>query len=152
MFPDSSVVKGIAEKPNSARKVVSFAGVDNGVSDVPPLCPIVANSVATSSANSGCFLVPEEWVERICEFAGFQPDLDAFASAKSRRFERYWDKHLDAFRHVWNPLKLWLNPPFSLLSKVVEKVVADSSRGILLVPWFRSGPRHPGGMTCNALL
>ena len=97
VFPDSSVVKGIAEKPNSARKVVSFAGVDNGISDVPPLCPIVANSVTTSTAISGCFVVPEEWVERICEFAGFRPELDAFASAKSRRFERCWDKHWTLF-------------------------------------------------------
>lgn len=76
----------------------------------------------------------DEWVVRICEWAGFTPDLDAFASPKNARFPRYWDKHLNAFLQTWDVLRLWVNPPFSLLPDVLAKLKSESSYGILITP------------------
>ena len=59
---------------------------------------------------------------------------EARSIAKNKQFARHWDKQLDAFRQDWSCLPLWNQHPFSVLSKVVGKLVSDSARAVAVVP------------------
>ena len=76
--------------------------------------------------------------DHICAFAGFFPRIDAFAERGNSRCPFYWDMHMDAFKQYWGRHKLWMNPPFSRLSEVVDKVFEDKASGILIVPVWPS--------------
>jgi hypothetical protein len=64
--------------------------------------------------------------------------LDAFADQKNSRHPRHWGKGgevEDAFSQNWSEHGLlWCNPPFSLLSQVVDKVRRDRAKIILICP------------------
>jgi hypothetical protein len=71
----------------------------------------------------------EEFQVRRCEVQ------EAFASHLNHRFEDYWDKWQDGFTYCWSDCVLWMNPPFSLLDRVLLKCVLDQvERCILIVP------------------
>ena len=82
--------------------------------------------------------------DAICDFAGFTPSVDAFAERGNARFNKFWDKEADAFRQTWGKHKLWMNPPFSMLPAVVDKILHDEASGIIIVPvwpkqaWFHT--------------
>lgn len=76
----------------------------------------------------------DEWFLRVCKWADFTPKIDAFANAKNRRCERFWDRTINAFSQQWGAIPLWMNPPFETLSEVVEKIIDDKCRCLLLVP------------------
>ena len=40
----------------------------------------------------------------------------------------------DAFNQDWSGLFLWINPPFSLLDEVVEKIITTDVRAVLIMP------------------
>ena len=99
-------------------------------------------SFCDSSFERSVYTVPDEWVQRISDWAGFVPQIDCFASPKNKQFSRYWDKQLDAFRQDWSCLRLWINPPFSVLSKVVGKLASVSvSRAVVVVPKWQCASR-----------
>ena len=81
-------------------------------------------------------------VDEIISFFGVKPELDAFASFSNRRCEKWWGPGSphgeDAFSQSWSNQVLWLNPPFDLLGRVLEKIIADRAHGILVLPdWPR---------------
>lgn len=78
------------------------------------------------------------------------PEFDLFASIQNQKCKRYasWksDPHsevVDAFTFSWKNLYFYAFPPFSLISKVVQKIIADKAEGILVVPYWRSQPWYP---------
>ena len=76
--------------------------------------------------------------DHICAFAGFQPVVDAFADHNNARCPYYWDESMDAFQQDWGKHILWINPPFSMLPAVVEKIFQDQASGIIVVPVWPS--------------
>jgi hypothetical protein len=76
----------------------------------------------------------------------FTPDIDAFASKKLAQLRHYWtadptDKSAlghDAFTYDWKQLRLYLNPPFELLDRVIRKIINEKVFGILIVPKWRT--------------
>lgn len=80
----------------------------------------------------------DEWFQRVCEWSGVKPEVDVFASEANRRCARYWDRTINAFNQVWSHLTLWMNPPFEAIAEVVEKLIDDGGRGLLLVPIWES--------------
>ena len=66
------------------------------------------------------------------------PPIDAFAERGNSRCPYYWDRHCDAFQQNWGVHKLWMNPPFSRLPEVVDKIFEDEASGILIVPVWPS--------------
>jgi hypothetical protein len=93
-----------------------------------------------------------DFVEDILE--GLQvprPAIDAFSWARSKRFEKFWgpDSPIcqDAFVTSWNVRYvglLWMNPPFSQLGEVVQKIKSYQAHRVIGVPhwreqeWFKS--------------
>ena len=67
-----------------------------------------------------------------------EPDVDGFSVAGSNRTKRWWGPNSqeseDAFTKSWSGLKLWLNPPFSMLQKVAAKIRQDHAHGVLIFP------------------
>ena len=84
------------------------------------------------------YSVVDEWVKRITDWAGFVPDVDAFASRKNKRFPKYWDLTKNAFCQNWSKNKLWINPPFDLLERIINEIVEQGAYGIIVVPVWRS--------------
>lgn len=71
-----------------------------------------------------------------------QPSVDAFAKKDEHVVRRYWGpqgEKENAFDQNWNPERLlWCNPPYSKLQAVVDKMVAEQARMILIVPDWRN--------------
>ena len=88
----------------------------------------------------------------------FQPEIDLFASALNRQIPTYisWlpDPNacaVNAFTVSWTDLQFYAFPPFSLIPRVLARVVTDRATGLLIIPqwttqsWFTSNvePTHP---------
>ena len=76
-------------------------------------------------------------------------NLDLFASRLNKQLDNYvsWNpdpecKFVDAFSINWKPYKFYAFPPFSLVSRCLQKIQRDQATGILIVPlwptqaWF----------------
>ena len=86
------------------------------------------------------YAVRKDLVEEIVKkFGGNVPTVDAFASKENRRFQKFWDTQINAFRQDWGRERLlWMNPPFETLEEVVNKIIADKALAIIVVPeWPR---------------
>ena len=73
--------------------------------------------------------------------------LDAFADSRMVMWNltQWWgpdheDPELrDAFDQDWHGRFMWMNPPYSKMRKVVDKMVADKCRAVMIVPDWRKG-------------
>ena len=92
---------------------------------------------------------PGRWVA--CDYAVFPdilqeilnglqvtPDRDAFAKKDNKRFEKWYGEGspdgADAFEENWGGELLWINPPFNLFPRVLEKIVLDKAHAVIIVP------------------
>lgn len=74
---------------------------------------------------------PPEW---FAEMHGrFQFTLDAAASAENTKLGRYFDIAVDGLSKSWAGERVWLNPPFSGMSKWVQKAWIECGRAELIV-------------------
>ena len=80
------------------------------------------------------------------------PTVDAFASETNKRFAKFWSVTDDAFEKDWGQEDLlWINAPFQKISQVVQKVVKEKAKAILVVPewetelWWKGSRTSPCG-------
>ena len=70
-----------------------------------------------------------------------QPVIDAFANGENARFGRHWGptgEEPDAFNVSWAAAGLlWVNPPWSEMWRVCDKIVKERPHVILIVPDWR---------------
>ncbi|XP_031329346.1 uncharacterized protein LOC116166470 [Photinus pyralis] len=85
----------------------------------------------------------------ICKVFG-EPEIDLFASRANRKCAKYVTWHqdpeaeaIDAFTINWSKLNFYAFPPFSLILKTLNKVVAEKAEGVIVVPFWRSQPWYP---------
>ena len=71
-----------------------------------------------------------------------EPTVDGFSQKETARLERWWgpgsSEAEDAFSRSWSNEVVWANPPFSLLHKVLVKVVDDKAHAIVVMPEWRT--------------
>lgn len=79
-----------------------------------------------------------------------QPDLDLFASVANSKCKNYfsWLRDpealaVDAFTVCWTSLNFYAFPPFTLILRVLKKIITDQAEGILVVPDWPSQPWYP---------
>lgn len=79
-----------------------------------------------------------------------RPEFDLFASAQNYKCSRYaswkldpYSEIVDAFTFSWQYVNFYAFPPFSLVTKVLEKIVADRATGILVIPYWPAQPWYP---------
>ena len=75
-----------------------------------------------------------------------QPSVDAFADSRLHLMDRWWgpgSEVPDSMLVSWkNEPLLWCNPPFSMMGEVVDKLLRDRARAVLIMPhwtnqqWF----------------
>ena len=69
------------------------------------------------------------------------PQIDAFASPKNARCSLFWDRKNSAFTRSWKAQGLlWINPPFTRLEEVVNKVEKDQATCLFLCPNWPTAP------------
>ena len=86
------------------------------------------------------YAVIQPWFDYIVDWSGLEFTVDAFAPAKQHLLPRFWDPVKDAFCQDWSQDVLWMNPPFSLLEEVLDKIVREGAQGVLVVPVWTSLP------------
>ena len=92
--------------------------------------------------------------DEILNYAGLREAkfIHAFASKQTALFPKYWDEKANALVQDWSYLTprkgdytdsfLWFHCPHSVLQQLVEKILLDQGRGIMLLPvqknqsWF----------------
>lgn len=78
------------------------------------------------------------------------PDIDLFASRVNKKCNVYvsWlhdpdASAIDAFTLNWSRFFFYAFPPFSIILRTLEKIIADQAEGILVVPMWPSQPWYP---------
>lgn len=86
---------------------------------------------------------------RIVKVLG-QPDIDLFASRANTKCSTFvsWRpdpeaSSVDAFTISWKPFFFYAFPPFSIIHRVLQKIRAEKSRGIVVVPVWPAQPWWP---------
>ena len=79
-----------------------------------------------------------------------QLDVDMFASRLNHQIHKYVsyrpDPHawaIDAFSMTWSNLILYMFPPFSLVGRVLQKIVEDRAEVVLVAPLWTTQPWFP---------
>lgn len=86
---------------------------------------------------------------KIVNYLGI-PKVDLFASKDNFKCTKYvsWFKDpnsvaVDAFTTNWGGSLFYAFPPFSLITRVLQKVITDRAEGIVVVPQWPSQPWYP---------
>ncbi|CAH2105277.1 unnamed protein product [Euphydryas editha] len=74
-----------------------------------------------------------------------KPEIDLFASRLNKKCSTFvsWQSDpeafaVDAFTLHWNRYYFYAFPPFCLILKVLQKVITDKAKGIIVVPQWRT--------------
>lgn len=80
-------------------------------------------------------------LRRALDLLQFEPDIDLFASRLNHQFDRYVSYRpdpqahaIDSFSVSWSGLNWYIFAPFSLNTKVLQKVQREGGTGVLVVP------------------
>lgn len=100
------------------------------------------------------YVLHDEAYETIIKTWGL-PEIDLFASHSNAKCLKYvsWKQNpgsiaVDAFTISWSPLKFYAFPPFSLISRTLNKILEDRAEGILVVPFWSTQPWYPLFIGC----
>lgn len=79
----------------------------------------------------------------------FKPDIDLFASRNNCQREKFvsWKPEpesyaIDAFSISWTNIKLYCFPPFRVIPAVLQKMVVENAKGILVMPNWPTQPYY----------
>lgn len=85
----------------------------------------------------------------ICTRLG-TPEIDLFATKLNSKCHSYisWKPDpesllVDAFTVNWSQWFFYAFPPFSIIHKVIEKIIKDKAKGIVVVPIWSGQPWYP---------
>lgn len=78
------------------------------------------------------------------------PKIDLFASRCNSKCDLFvtWKNEpdawaIDAFTISWKDLDFYAFPPFSMILKMIQKIITDEARGIVIVPYWPTQPWFP---------
>ena len=135
-----------------ARKVWLWAR-DRAIWLIPSYIPSSQNLADKPSRDS---YIDAEWklnprvFREVCVQLDFYPDVDLFASRLNRQLTQYVSYHpdpfataTDAFSISWCDLKFYMFPPFSCISRCLQKIKQETASGIIIVPQWPTQPFYP---------
>ena len=87
------------------------------------------------------------------DFGPFEIDLFAtHANSKCSSFVSWFPDPfavaVDAFTQDWSPCYFYAFPLFSIIAKVLRKIINDRAEGVLIVPWWDTQPWFPCSTNC----
>lgn len=78
------------------------------------------------------------------------PEIDLFASNINAKVQKYvsWKRDpasiaVDAFTISWKNTYFYAFPPFSLVARVLNKIITERAEGIVIVPFWKTQPWFP---------
>lgn len=93
-------------------------------------------------------LNPEAYNLIIAKFG--TPTIDLFASRVNKKCTVYFSRDrdpealdIDAFTRQWTNYYFYAFPPFSVILKMLKKIISDQASGIVVVPDWPSQPWYP---------
>ena len=116
--------------------------------NVPPLAKRVTLPVPqitfASRADEDVMLDPIVF-RNVATYFRISPATDVFASAQHHQLPNYFTADPDdtnalgcnAFAHRWHHIGAYINPPWSLLSRVLEKIRQDRTYALLVIPEWK---------------
>ncbi len=111
------------------------------IAHVPGLENTRADSQSREFNDKTEWKLQEAVFQDICAVFGVYPTIDLFASRLNYQLPRFvsWNPEpdaiaTDAFSLIWSQEIYYIFPPFSLIGRVVNKVVADRTRAVMIVP------------------
>lgn len=79
-----------------------------------------------------------------------QPEVDLFASRNNAKCSRFvsWKNepgawNIDSFTIPWSDLNFYAFPPFSIILKMLQKILHEKAEGIVVVPEWPTQPWYP---------
>ena len=116
------------------------------IAHIPGVDNVMADFKSRNFEDNLEWELSEKLYERIVDRFG-EPEIDLFATRLNCKVPRFiaWYPDpeawaVDAFAWSWSGLKFYAFPPFSVVGKVIEKVLEDEAEGTLVVPWWPSQP------------
>jgi hypothetical protein len=83
--------------------------------------------------------------QEACERLKFEPNVDLFANARHHQLPKYGSSNYDpqaychdAFSITWRGLRPYLNPPWEIIDKVLDKIIEDQVECLMLIPYWES--------------
>lgn len=108
----------------------------------------VADQLSRDKEDTSDFMITKPFFNQICQKI-YQPTIDLFASAKTFQIHPFvsWFPTqgcyaVDAFTILW-PEKFYAFPPFSLIGRVLNKIVSEKLQGIVVAPYWVGQPWFP---------
>jgi hypothetical protein len=87
---------------------------------------------------------------KIVKELNFVPTIDLFASRLNTQLEDYYSYQpdpqsagTDAFSFSWKSKSFYCFPPFSCISRCLQKIRGDEAKGIIVVPKWPTQPFYP---------
>ena len=88
---------------------------------------------------------PEVFKDICKEFGNL--DIDLFASRLNKKLDRFCSWHpdpeaemIDAFLQDWTIGRVYVFPPFAVLSAVIQKFISDGAEGVIIAPYWPTKP------------
>lgn len=82
-----------------------------------------------------------------------RPEIDCFASSQNCQKPKFIDQNQDCMKRMFSKhTKLWMNPPFRDLERVVDKILTEKLNVILISPkwegkkWYQKSCAHCAGI------
>ena len=116
---------------------------------IPGSCNLGADRASRVLDQNKEWAMSEKCFNAIIEMFG-EVDIDLFASRLNAKHTTYvsWlpdpaASYIDAFSRSWASIKFYAFPPFSLVGKCLQKIIAEAAEGILVVPLWTTQPWFP---------
>ena len=116
------------------------------IAHIPGVFNTVADFKSRKFADNLEWELNDKIFQKICRVFG-TPEVDLFASRTNSKLEMYASWHpdpdawaIDAFALDWSTHFCYLFPPFSLVGRVLQKLLADQARAILVAPRWATQP------------
>jgi len=122
---------------------------------IPGVSNVQADFHSRHFSESTEWMLKHDIFLRLCKQT-FEPDVDLFSSRLNKQLERFvsWVAEpgaffVDAFSQSWCSLHPYMFPPFSLVGKVINKIVSDEvPMAILVFPYWPSSYWFPLVLEC----
>ena len=83
---------------------------------------------------------------KVCQHFNFHPNIDLFANRRNRQVKTFcsWRADLlskgNAFQISWSNYRCWLNPPWDIIPRCLQKVQEDKATALVCLPIWMSAP------------
>lgn len=125
-------------------------GVWLSAAHIPGKHNILADAESRTKDSSAEWMLNRNLYVHLTTCLKFQPKIDLFASRINYQISKYvaykpdpgaWA--IDAFSLDWSFLDFYAFPPFSVINKVLQKIIQEEATGIVIVPQWPTQVWYP---------